>query len=257
MEVKIDKFDHFGNGIGKKDDKVIFIKKALPNEVVDVILNKEKKHYNFGVINEVITPNENRVESICPYYDECGGCNFLHITYDIEKEFKITKGKELISKDARFYDTSEFNYRNKVIFHGKEGKLGYYKENSNDLVCLDTCLLLDKKILEVYHQILENCTDFYIKELMIRKTSLNEVMVSIKGDVDKSVLLDIPNINSLYINDKLIKGNSYIIENMNDINFRIYPTSFFQVNYEMMKEMYKIVINYCRVEFSVSIYFFN
>jgi len=252
MKVKIEKQDHFGRGLTRINGKLVFVEDGLPNEECEINIISEKKNYMMASIKERLTNSNDRVEVKCPYYSECGGCHIMHQSYSSQLEFKENKVKELLERFGKIDNIkvskikygNQFNYRNKVIFHGKEGKLGYYKENSNDLVCLDTCLLLDKKILEVYHQILENCTDFYIKELMIRKTSLNEVMVSIKGDVDKSVLLDIPNINSLYINDKLIKGNSYIIENMNDINFRIYPTSFFQVNYEMMKEMYKIVINY-------------
>ena len=36
MEVKIEKLDHFGNGISRVNDKVIFVKRALPSEVIDV-----------------------------------------------------------------------------------------------------------------------------------------------------------------------------------------------------------------------------
>jgi len=241
MEVKIDKFDHFGNGIGKKDDKVIFIKKALPNEVVDVILNKEKKHYNFGVINEVITPNENRVESICPYYDECGGCNFLHITYDIEKEFKITKGKELISKDARFYDTSEFNYRNKVIFHVKGNKIGFYKENSNEIVDIEHCYLLDEQINNILKRlrVYINNNKHSIKQVMIRVG--NEVMLSITGDVSNNFAINFDIVDTILINDKIVKGKGFIEKNILNYTFKISPKSFFQVNYNGLECIFNIL----------------
>ena len=33
MELKILKFDHFGRGIGKVNEKVIFVDKALPTKI--------------------------------------------------------------------------------------------------------------------------------------------------------------------------------------------------------------------------------
>ena len=43
---------------------VVFVKKALPNEIIDVSIKKEKKHYNVGTINEIIEPSKNRIKSI-------------------------------------------------------------------------------------------------------------------------------------------------------------------------------------------------
>ena len=91
MKVKIEKFDHLGNGIAKNEDKIVFVKKALPNEIIDVSIKKEKKHYNVGTINEIIEPSKNRIKSICPYYDKCGGCNFLHTTYDLDFNQNISE----------------------------------------------------------------------------------------------------------------------------------------------------------------------
>ena len=96
MEVKIEKLDNFGNGITHINDKIIFVKRALPNELVDIEIYKEKKDIAFANIVKVIEPSKERRESVCPFYSKCGGCNFLHTTEAIEKEFKINKAKELL-----------------------------------------------------------------------------------------------------------------------------------------------------------------
>ena len=36
MQIKIDDFDDLGNGLGKIDNKVCFVNKGLPNEVLDI-----------------------------------------------------------------------------------------------------------------------------------------------------------------------------------------------------------------------------
>ena len=45
MQVHIDRMDHFGNGIGNINGKIIFVKEALPGETVDVTITKDKKYF--------------------------------------------------------------------------------------------------------------------------------------------------------------------------------------------------------------------
>ena len=54
MKVNIIKFDHFGRGIGKINDKIVFVPKALPNEIVDISVCKEKKNYYEGKIEKIM-----------------------------------------------------------------------------------------------------------------------------------------------------------------------------------------------------------
>ena len=87
MEVKILKYDHFGNGLGKLNEKIIFVKKALPDEVIDINIIKEKSKYIEGNISKIIKQSKERRESICPFYHKCNGCNFLHTTYEAREGF--------------------------------------------------------------------------------------------------------------------------------------------------------------------------
>ena len=43
MEVKIEKLDNFGRGIAYLDNKICFVEKALPGEVVEITITKEKR----------------------------------------------------------------------------------------------------------------------------------------------------------------------------------------------------------------------
>ena len=111
-------------------------------------------------------------------------------------------------------------------------------------------MLIDKKLDEVYKKVLiykkENPNDV-ISDIMIRKTSLNDILISIMGNVDKDIFLNYINSNSIksiYINNDLVYGNDSIIEEINGMKFHILPKAFFQVNYNMMKELYGIIIEY-------------
>ena len=239
MKVKIEKFDHLGNGIAKNEDKIVFVKKALPNEIIDVSIKKEKKHYNVGTINEIIEPSKNRIKSICPYYDKCGGCNFLHAHYDVEKDFKINKGHELISNNLSFCDTKEYNYRNKVVFHIKDNKIGFYQQGSNKIVDIDYCYLLDDRINKVLKTIKLYLKDNSITKIMVRVG--NDIMLDIVGNVNKELITNLNFVDTIVLNDKVIKGKGYVEKKLFNYKFKISPKSFFQVNYDGLTCIYNIL----------------
>ncbi len=149
MEVEVLKFDHFGRGIAKFNNKIVFVHKALPNEIVDIKIIKEKSKFAEAEIIDIIKASPFRIASKCPYYKECGGCNFLHTDYNLEKEFKKNKCLELLGQCNHFYETTNLGYRNKCTLHVKNNKVGYYKENTHDLISVHSCLLLDQKINNV------------------------------------------------------------------------------------------------------------
>ena len=255
--VTIEKQDTFGSGIARVDEILVFVNGALPGEEVQIQITEIKKNYARAKIVCVNRQSDNRVKAICPYYDKCGGCQIMHQSYNSQLIFKENKIKELFDRTLNTSDIkfnriihgNQFNYRNKVIFHGINHELGFYREKSNTLFSIKKCLLIDKKIEEVYivirDYVLKN-EDELIDEVMIRKTSLDEVMISIKGNVNCNNLIKLlPDyVKSIYLNNKNIYGNKTISEKINNFSFDILPQAFFQVNYEMMNRLYDIIISY-------------
>ena len=237
MEVKINKFDYFGRGITKVDEKIVFVNKALPSELVDIKIIKENKKYNEACVEKVIEKSPNRIESICPYYDKCGGCNFLHAKYNIEKEFKINKAIELLGRCDNFYETKDLNYRNKVVLHVHNGKLGLYEESSNTLVNIDYCYLLNDNINKVIKDLQRQ--DLSNVEKIVIKSNLNKLLLHIYGSIN-----DIDNlsyVDTIICNNKVVKGNGYLEEEIINKKFKITTEAFFQVNKEGLLNIYSVI----------------
>lgn len=230
MKVNVNKFDHFGRGIGKINEKIIFIDKALPGEIVDVTITKTKKNFMEGNINKIISKSNDRIKPICPYYDKCGGCNFLHTTYKKEKEFKLEKGKELLNKIDNFYETDGLNYRNKVTLHVKDNKLGFYEEKSNEIVGIDYCYLLDDNINKVIKTLKEIDLSIYNIERIIIKSHLNKILMDIDKEIDKNFINKFDYVDCIISNKKVVKGNGFIEEEIDNKLFKITSNAFFQVN---------------------------
>jgi len=77
-----------GKGVGKSDDLVIFIDKAVPGDIVDVELIRRKKKFYEGRIQNLVKPSEHRTEPFCEHFGVCGGCKWQHMTYDAQLLFK-------------------------------------------------------------------------------------------------------------------------------------------------------------------------
>ena len=241
MKVEIVKFDYFGRGIGKINDKIVFVNRALPKEIVNVSLIKEKKHFSEGIINNLVKKSDDRIEAICPFYHQCGGCDFLHTTYNVEKKFKIAKAKELLGRCDNFYETKEMNYRNKVTLHVKNGKIGYYKEKTNDLVKINYCYLLDNNINKVINDLNKiNLQDYDIKTIVI-KANQGKILVNIDGAVDEKFVNCIYYVDTIISKNKIIKGNGYLEETIKNKRFKITSEAFFQVNKEGLENIYQVI----------------
>ena len=244
MNVKIEKLDHFGRGITNINNKICFVENALPNEIVNIEIIKETKKYFLAKTIDFIEKSPSRIIEPCSFYNECGGCNLEHLSFSKENEFKRRKVQELLVKFAKINPTlvketifsDEYNYRNKVTLHGKNNIFGYYKENSNDLLKIDKCLLLDKKINELIKFLQKEENE--IAELLIRTNNdSSKIMLKITGQVNNLETLK-SKVDVLFINDKCLTSSEKIITTIGSKKYYLSIDSFFQVNKTLTEKLY-------------------
>lgn len=237
--VKIIDEDINGNGVCKIDNLVVFVKNALLDEELEIKIIEVNKHFASAIINKILVPSKERIASPCPYYDKCGGCNFLHTSYLNERKIKKTNIEKLYNLNVDYLNTNNvYNYRNKVTLHVKDNFLGYYNEKTHEICKIDECLLLNDKINDLI-KVLNTKNISSIDEVMIRCVD-DKIMVNIIGNIT-DINLDV---DSLYINNIYVKGEKYLIDNVNGIKYSIYPTAFYQVNNEGMISIYNKVKEY-------------
>ena len=81
IELEIDSLAYGGEGIGKYNGLAVFIPDSVPGDKLKVTIISNKKSYAKGIIQEIITPSPNRIESCCPLSKVCGGCQWQHINH--------------------------------------------------------------------------------------------------------------------------------------------------------------------------------
>ena len=140
FQVEIVRLDDRGRGIGYLNGKIVFVEDALPQELVRVKMTREKKKYCEAKVVERLVTSKERVIPECRYYGTCGGCNLMHLSYSKQLEYKKKKGIQLFQKfagveleDVEIISSEPFYYRNKVVVHVEQGKMGYYQKVSHHL----------------------------------------------------------------------------------------------------------------------------
>lgn len=130
-----------GKGVGKADDFVLFVDKAIPGDVADVTVFKSKKNFGEGRITELKKASEHRVQAFCEHFGTCGGCKWQHMTYDAQLTFKQKSVADAISRLAKLdasgimpivASPADKYYRNKLEFTFSNKRWLYDGENRDD-----------------------------------------------------------------------------------------------------------------------------
>lgn len=236
LKVKIIDDNHLGNGIAKKDNITIFVPKTVKDDLVEIQITDVKKNICFAKVLTILEKSNNHLTAECPYYDECGGCDLLHVSYDREKDLKEKYIKRIFGYDTKIKSFSRGKYRNKVTLHIKNNCLGYYEKNSNTLIPIDKCLLLTDNINKTI-DLLKGINLSNITEIVIKDAS--GILISIYGSIsDNDISLLKKGAKSIYLNNRLIYGDEYLNIKFNDLNYNINNNSFFQINNDCAEELY-------------------
>ena len=121
MKLLIERLNHQGSGIGYLEGKIIFVKNALPKELVKIKLIESHKKYNLAKVKKYLKKSPLRKEAFCPFYEKCGGCQLQHLIYEDTLKFKKGKIENILKKENIIIpkiniikNINPQNYRNKL-----------------------------------------------------------------------------------------------------------------------------------------------
>ena len=77
-----------GQGVGKKDGLVFFVKDSVMGDLVEARILKVKKNYAYAKVEELLKPSPYRIAPLCPVAGKCGGCQLQHLSYEKELAWK-------------------------------------------------------------------------------------------------------------------------------------------------------------------------
>ncbi|MEK3948777.1 23S rRNA (uracil(1939)-C(5))-methyltransferase RlmD [Paenibacillus sp. FSL H7-0703] len=80
--------NHDGEGVGRVEGFTLFVPGALPGEKVRVKVLKTKKQYGYAKLLDIAQASPDRIAAPCPIYDQCGGCQIQHMSYEAQLSWK-------------------------------------------------------------------------------------------------------------------------------------------------------------------------
>ncbi|MCK4535420.1 MAG: 23S rRNA (uracil(1939)-C(5))-methyltransferase RlmD [Desulfuromonadales bacterium] len=162
LELQIDKLTHGGRGMGRHDGKAVFVPLTCPGDLVRCRVTRDKGRYAEAELQEIIEPSELRREPPCPLFGECGGCQWQHLPYPVQCDWKMQIFKEfLCRRDIVAAENilplaaapEEFHYRNRVQLKCRMTDrgmvVGFYRSGSHFVVDVERCLLIAPPIQKV------------------------------------------------------------------------------------------------------------
>ncbi|MGI6225382.1 MAG: 23S rRNA (uracil(1939)-C(5))-methyltransferase RlmD [Peptococcales bacterium] len=250
-EITITGLSHQGEGIGRANNFALFVPGAIPGEKVVVEVCEIKKNLAQGRLKKVVEAVPFRVDAPCAYFEQCGGCQLQHISYEKQLEFKRLQVKDVLTKiggiDIDVEPTLGMNYpwryRNKGHFHldkvDGEVSVGFYEPGTYDFVPAKGSLLFSSVVNRLLSYLEEQLTfnevsiynrntgKGYLRNIMIRESFITgEIMLILVTNTDdwllnevaQSVLAVFPQIKSLYqninkSNKPVILGNKFKLIN--------------------------------------------
>ncbi|MEG0368398.1 MAG: 23S rRNA (uracil(1939)-C(5))-methyltransferase RlmD, partial [Hungatella sp.] len=177
--ITIEDMNETGEGVGKLDGYIWFVKDAIIGDVVEVKAMKTKKSYGFARLMRVITPSPHRVKPPCPVARQCGGCQLQAMSYEEQLIYKERKVYNNLLRIGKFAEgdfqmlpimgmEDPLRYRNKAQFpfgKNRDGKIitGFYAERTHAIIETEDCLLGAKVNQDILNKI-----KAYMKEYNIQ-----------------------------------------------------------------------------------------
>ena len=250
LELKIESLAYGGMGVAKKDDFVIFVKGAIPGQIVNARVYKKKKGYAEAQTLNIVSESPNAVKPKCNHFYICSKIQNLSYKEQLKEKgnqvegafqrlggFKEFKLKKVIEGDPTFY------YRNKMEFTfsphrwvlesepegvDKSFALGLHIPGRYDKILdINNCYIqpqIGNKILQVAREACNSNSDLkpydpkthigFLRHLMIRYgVNTNQLMVNVVTAYD-----DINKLSPL--TDTLLNRFPEITSLVNNVNTR-------------------------------------
>jgi len=208
-----------GKGLARHEGKVVFISGAVPGDVADILLTKNKKDWAEGRVVKMISLSPERVMPFCRHFGVCGGCKWQMMPYEKQLFYKQQEAEQNIRRigkidlppilpiigaaDTIYYRNKlEFTFSNRRFLTNDEigadtaivqqDALGYHVPRIFDKVIdIHECWLMD----DINNQVRNTIRDFanhsgfsyydirehtgWLRNIIIRYCNTGELMINI------------------------------------------------------------------------------
>lgn len=250
--------------------RVVFVPYAIAGETARVEIVESRRGFARGRVLQVLKPAASRITPRCPHFPPtpeaggngitglwCGGCQWQHIAYDAQLQFKTQIVRDQFARVAKIPNapvlpmlpsTREWDYRNNMQFIVEEdGKLCLQAPSSHDLMPIQVCYIMDEPIREMFSSLELDPESFDGVTLRAGENTGERFMILESQDPETPEIETDEPISIAFRSDDVtvpILGKEFLTEKVGEQVFRISPDAFFQVNTAMAGTLVELVLDY-------------
>ena len=162
--VRVGAVAHGGFCVARHEGRVVFVRHALPGELVRVTVTEGKPDSSYWRADavEVVEAADGRVEPPCPWAGpgRCGGCDWQHASLDVQRELKAAVVREQLARLAQLDvdvvveevpgDSAGLDWRTRVTYAvSATGRAGLRAHRSHQIVPIDECRIAHPLVRDV------------------------------------------------------------------------------------------------------------
>ncbi len=224
VTLSLTSWGRLGEAMADFDGHNVFVAGGIPGEKVVAEVVKVHRKYVSAKVVGVLEASADRVEPPCPYYGECTGCQWQHLSYDAQLKTKREKVTDALQRVGDLADPpvsevkpspDQYGYRNHARFTiNRDGALGFVNRETRQFVRIDKCMLMHEGVNNLLEELQDHCGE--TTQLSIRAGKYS-------GDFLIQPYLVHPEIG-------VTTGQKKYTESVDGQNFLVSSPSFFQVN---------------------------
>ena len=169
VTLRLTSWGRLGEAMADFEGHNVFVSGGIPGETVVAEVVKIHRKYVSAKVVDVLEPSPDRVEAPCPYYGECSGCQWQHLSYDAQlktKQEKVTDalvrvGHLSVPPVSKVRPSPEpYGYRNHARFTiNQEGALGFVNRETRQFVRIEKCMLMHQGVNDLLEELQDNCSE--------------------------------------------------------------------------------------------------
>ncbi len=266
-----------GYGVARVNGKVFFIPYSVVGDTAWIKTIEKKKNYSIGRLSQLIHPSPWRVNPPCPFFGQCGGCQWQHIDYRFHGELKKTILEEILKRLGGLKEIppadvipspQPYGYRARIQLKIRGARMGYCQERSHRVVDIDHCPIAHPLANQIISSLRKTSSSF---------SRVEEIEINVSPEEGKGLLIlhplsldpgirhfikeflqTHPSLKGIAVTGKkgltafgephlnlTISSNLWGEESV--LRLRTSPESFFQVNLEQNQTLIRTVLEFSEV----------